>query len=208
MKEFWIWIYQEYYPSLDGVCMEKVIDYGNTIKKVWKTCNYWIKFIATIPEICPVITHWGLVMQHGVTNLDQHSLPESVLSHCHLDLSGIIYKVIPVFRHKLQFKKQIFLQENVPENVIHKLSAILFRPHWIISLGPLLLTWINSITAWISNHMLSKVGDEITCPFPNYNGFTVEVWEWISKFTSHFIMDVITYPYVNNRDHWRKESHM
>ena len=105
-------------------------------------------------------------------------------------------------------KNKNFLQENVPENVIHKLSAILFRPHWIISLGPLLLTWINSITAWISNHMLSKVGDEITYPFPNYNGFTVEVWEWISKFTSHFIMDVITYPYVNNRDHWRKESHM
>ena len=25
--------------------------------------------------------------------------------------------------------------------------------------------------------MLSKVGDEITCPFPNFNGVTVDVWE-------------------------------
>ena len=36
-----------------------------------------------------------------------------------------------------------------------------------------LLTWIN---------------------FNNYNGCTVGVWEWISNFIPHFIMDVITYP--------------
>ena len=38
--------------------------------------------------------------------------------------------------------------------------------------------------------MPSKVWDEITYPFPNFNGCTVEVWEWISKFIPHFIMDV------------------
>ena len=37
--------------------------------------------------------------------------------------------------------------------------------------------------------------DEIACPFPNVNGCTVEVWEWKSNFTQHFIMDVITHPY-------------
>ena len=37
----------------------------------------------------------------------------------------------------------------------------------------------------------SKVSDEITYPFPNLNGATVEVWEWISNSTPHFIMDVI-----------------
>ena len=36
--------------------------------------------------------------------------------------------------------------------------------------------------------------DEIIYPFPNFNGCTIEVWEWISNFTPHFIMDVITYP--------------
>ena len=36
--------------------------------------------------------------------------------------------------------------------------------------------------------------DEITYPFPNVNDATVEVWEWISNFILHFIMDVITYP--------------
>ena len=31
------------------------------------------------------------------------------------------------------------------------------------------------IPAWISNHMPSKVWDEITYPFLNFNGATVEV---------------------------------
>ena len=37
--------------------------------------------------------------------------------------------------------------------------------------------------------------DEIAYSFPNFNGATVEVWEWISKFIVHFTVRVITYPY-------------
>ena len=40
--------------------------------------------------------------------------------------------------------------------------------------------------SWISNHMPSKLWDEITYPSPNFNGCTVEVWEWISNFHSIF----------------------
>ena len=39
-----------------------------------------------------------------------------------------------------------------------------------------------------------EVWSEITYPFPNFSGATVEVWEWISNFISHLMMDVITYP--------------
>ena len=35
--------------------------------------------------------------------------------------------------------------------------------------------------------------DEITYPFLNFNGGTVEVWEWIIDFISHFTGHVITY---------------
>ena len=49
--------------------------------------------------------------------------------------------------------------------------------------GPLLRTWMNFNPAWMNNHMLSKVWDEITYPFPNFNGCTVVVWEWIRNFT-------------------------
>ena len=50
------------------------------------------------------------------------------------------------------------------------------------------------IPAWIKNYMSSKVWEEITYPFPNFNGCTIEVWEWISNFISHYIRDIITYP--------------
>ena len=42
--------------------------------------------------------------------------------------------------------------------------------------------------------MLRKVWGEITYPFPNLNGYTVEVSEWISNSITYFMMDVITYP--------------
>ena len=42
--------------------------------------------------------------------------------------------------------------------------------------------------------MLSEVWDETAYPLPNFNGCIAEVWESISNFTPHFIMDVITYP--------------
>ena len=39
-----------------------------------------------------------------------------------------------------------------------------------------------------------KVWGENTYPFPNFNGATVEVWEWISNFIPHFTTHVITNP--------------
>ena len=63
-------------------------------------------------------------------------------------------------------------------------------------LGFHLSTWINLNPTWISNHKPSNVGDEITYPFPNFNGYTVDVWEWISNFYPHLRIDVITYLYA------------
>ena len=53
---------------------------------------------------------------------------------------------------------------------------------------------LTLIPEWISNPMSSKAWDEITYPFPNFNGGTIEVWEQISNFILHFIMVVIAYP--------------
>ena len=36
----------------------------------------------------------------------------------------------------------------------------------------------------------SKVWDNVTYPFLNYKGATIEVLEWIRNFIWHFIMDV------------------
>ena len=47
------------------------------------------------------------------------------------------------------------------------------------------LDGLTLIPAWISNPMPSKGCDEITYPFPNFNGATVEVSEWISNFRTY-----------------------
>ena len=61
--------------------------------------------------------------------------------------------------------------------------------------GPLLHWYgLTLIPALISNHMDSKGWDEITYPFLNINGCTVEVWELISYFIPHFVMDAVIYP--------------
>ena len=41
--------------------------------------------------------------------------------------------------------------------------------------GPFYKNGLTLIPAWISNHMPSKVWDEITHPFLNFNGCAVEV---------------------------------
>ena len=40
--------------------------------------------------------------------------------------------------------------------------------------------------------MPTKVWDKIAYPFPNFNGATGEVWEWISNSTPRVKLDVIT----------------
>ena len=73
---------------------------------------------------------------------------------------------------------------------IRMLSLVIFSVHFSDTIqGPLILTWSN-----LSNHMPSKGWGEITYPFPNFNDCAVEVWEWISNFVPHFLIDVITYP--------------
>ena len=53
---------------------------------------------------------------------------------------------------------------------------------------------VNWHPDWISNNIHYKVWDGITCPFPNFNGATVEVWEWINILIPSFTGYVITYP--------------
>ena len=66
-------------------------------------------------------------------------------------------------------------------------------------------TWIP---AWISIHIPNELWGEITYPFLNLNGETIEAWEWISNPIPHLILDVITYPFrvlklihINKRGH-------
>ena len=65
---------------------------------------------------------------------------------------------------------------------------------YINSIGPLLLTGFNFTPSMISNNIHHyEVWDEITYPFVNFNGSSVDVWEWIKNFTPHFAGHVIFY---------------
>ena len=58
----------------------------------------------------------------------------------------------------------------------------------------LCLTWVHpKIPAWISNYINCNVCEEITSPFPNFNGAAVEVWEWINNVVLYFAGYVIAY---------------
>ena len=56
-------------------------------------------------------------------------------------------------------------------NTVPRLNPMIF----LSNQGPLLLIWFTLFPAWISNHMPSKVWDEITYPFLNFNCCTM-VW--------------------------------
>ena len=57
--------------------------------------------------------------------------------------------------------------------------------------GALLLKWFNFDPS--GNYIRHKGWNEIIQLLANFNGATVEVWEWVSNFIPHFTTHVITY---------------
>ena len=83
--------------------------------------------------------------------------------------------------------------------------------HCINNCDPFHKHGLTLIPAWISNYMHYKMWDEILLILSlNFNGFTVEVCEWISNFFPHDTMHVITYPckrgHINLTGTWRFNS--
>ena len=58
---------------------------------------------------------------------------------------------------------------------------------------PFCLHGLTLIPAWTSRLHYHKPLNEITYPFPYFNGFTVEVWEWVSNAIPHFTGHLISY---------------
>ena len=65
---------------------------------------------------------------------------------------------------------------------------------WKTTSSPFYQHGLTLIPAWMNNYIHYKMWDEITYPFLNFNGCTVEVQEWLSNFIPHFTGLVITYP--------------
>ena len=74
----------------------------------------------------------------------------------------------------------------------HKLTAGELDPS-----GSFYYHGLTLIPSWICNYIHYDVWDEITYPFPNFNGATIVVWEWMNNFIPHFTRHAISYPFWN-----------
>ena len=85
-----------------------------------------------------------------------------------------------------------FYEERFYSGVLHQIEGLEPNYHMmsVFKIGHLTL-----MPAWMSNYIHYEMWDEITFLFPNFNGCTIEVWEWIHNFIPHFTGHVITYPY-------------
>ena len=93
------------------------------------------------------------------------------------------------------------------KHLLKPIGLSIFIKDYPALLGSLLLTQINFLV-WISNHTPNKVWDKIIHPFPNFNGCTVKVWEWISNVIPQFIKDYLSLLgfkliHVSKRGPWR-----
>ena len=59
-----------------------------------------------------------------------------------------------------------------------------------VKLAPFILNKEKEVFSWINNHMHSKVCDEITVPFPNFNGHTPQVETFSVSKLCHFHKNV------------------
>ena len=48
--------------------------------------------------------------------------------------------------------------------------------------GPFYYHVLTLIPVWMSNYICCKMFNDITYPFPNFSGATVEDWEWMNDF--------------------------
>ena len=67
----------------------------------------------------------------------------------------------------------------------------------LVSRDPFYQNGLFLIPAWISNHMPSKMWDEVTFPIPNFDGCIIEVLELINDFVPYFRMYFLIHAGIN-----------
>ena len=113
---------------------------------------------------------WSTLIQIKVCDLfTTKSLPKALMTWCQL-----WNKLLVELEWKYTFYSLKCILKCHLQNGSHIVQGLLYRHRLILS------------STWISNHLLSKVWDEVTHPFlfPNFNSFI-----------AHIMVNIIIYPY-------------
>ena len=158
----------------------------------------WHAIISTFISIS-VSTFITIYLDFGARSryLERRSVNAS---HYYMDCNYLCMFKIPLLTSNSAYKlfwvsfwKGLsFPVRNMILNVLSRRFVLAFLR--VLYQGPLSLTGFNFMPRMENNYIQYKVWDKITYPSPNFNGATVEVWDWISNFIPHFTGHVITYP--------------
>ena len=78
---------------------------------------------------------------------------------------------------------------------------------FLVTKGPFYEHRLTLIPAWISNPIVSKMWDEITYQFSNFNGSNVEVWECVCNFHPNLYVGC-AYWSMLRLTHWGRVTHI
>ena len=142
------------------------------LKRTW--INKWNKYFSIWCDYLPMPQVQPLLKLSDIWPIISHFYMDVITYPCHKLDVGII---------NMSVKRALANFTNLQTKL------------WTSS-SPFYYHGLTLIPSWISNcnYIHSKVLDEITYSFLNFNACTVEVWEWLSNVISHLTRQGITYP--------------
>ena len=140
----------------------------------------WYSFSITVRDFSDCIIYGGMFenfRSYKISICQAHKQVRWISLFCVIDDRSNLLYVIDVSYQVVESLRSLIKQSSCKINSMKPVSHF---------------TNINF------NHMPSNVLGEITYLFPNVNGCTVGVWEWVCSFIPHFMMNVIWYYAVAN----------
>ena len=152
---------------------------GNSNTVFHPGSHYWNYYNGAL-----ALTHWGRVMHKCVNKLNNGLLPDRrqaiIWTNAGILLIGPLrtnFSEIFIGIHT------IFIQENALQNVVWKMSAILFRHQCVKS---------NHCNTYKHNALIDLAYRSV-----GWNYLCGDLWKLISNFSPHFTAKVIIYPCLN-----------
>ena len=144
---------------------------------------------------CWTLCEWNLSVTGGLVHTKRGGVVVPLLlatSYC----TSSRYVMVVMWHHCNEYSKILML--TVLLMLLWLIGIKVCHISWLIWLGFLcfqsgLCTYCTLFPGCICNKIQYMVLYEITYPFQNLNGVTIEVWEWIRNLTPHFTCRAIVY---------------